>query len=408
MARSARDGDAHPDSRRGLTASLGIPGEPARDPSAGRLVSLDAFRGFTIASMVLVNNPGDWGHIYAPLEHAKWNGWTFTDWIFPFFLFICGVAMAFSLGRRASAGASRRTLVLGTVRRAAIVVAIGLVLNFIPAFDPATVRIPGVLQRIGLCIALAAPLVVFLDWRGQIASIVALFAVYTVVMLLVPVPDVQGRVGAGILEPGRDAGAFVDRLLLDGHLWAQSKTWDPEGLVSTLPAIGTLLFGVLTGTWLKGDRQPIRKTVAMALAGVMALLVGELLDATLMPINKSLWTVSYAVFMAGWALLVLAAFHWLIDAAPSVRVRERARAVLLPFTIYGMNALFLFALSSLIAKILGAVKVDGRSLKAALYAPLEALPIGAVNSSLLFAILFDLVIFAVAWWMWRRRWFITV
>jgi predicted acyltransferase len=379
---------------------LGTPGEPARDPFAGRLVSLDAFRGFTIASMVLVNNPGDWGHIYAPLEHAKWNGWTFTDWIFPFFLFICGVAMAFSLGRRAGAGANRQALVLGTVRRAAIVFAIGLALS--------TVRIPGVLQRIGLCIALAAPLVVLLDWRGQVASIVALFAAYIVAMLLVPVPDVQGTVGAGILEPGRDAGAYVDRLLMGGHLWAQSKTWDPEGLVSTLPAIGTLLFGVLTGTWLKGNRPPIKKTVAMAFAGVIALLVGELLDATLMPINKSLWTVSYAVFMAGWALLVLAAFHWLIDTAPSVRVQERARAALLPFTIYGMNALFLFALSSLIAKILGAVKVGGGSLKAALYAPLEALPIGAVNSSLLFAILFNLVIFAVAWWMWRRRWFITV
>ena len=408
MARSARHGDARPDSRSRLTASLGIPGEPARDATAGRLVSLDAFRGFTIASMVLVNNPGDWGHIYAPLEHAKWNGWTFTDWIFPFFLFICGVAMAFSLGRRAREGASRGALVGGAVRRAAIVFAIGLALNFIPAFDPATVRIPGVLQRIGLCIALAAPLVVFLDWRGQIASIVALFAAYTVVMLLVPVPDVQGSVGAGILEPGRDAGAYVDRLVIGGHLWAQSKTWDPEGLVSTLPAIGTLLFGVLTGTWLRGDRPPIKKTVAMALAGIMALLVGELLDTTLMPINKGLWTVSYAVFMAGWALLVLAGFHWLIDTAPSARVRERARAALLPFTIYGMNALFLFALSSLIAKILGAVKVGGRSLKAALYAPLEALPIGAVNSSLLFAILFNLVIFAVAWWMWRRRWFITV
>src|SRR5260221_6162608 len=148
--------------------------------------------------MVLVNNPGDWGHIYAPLEHAKWNGWTFTDWIFPFFLFICGVAMAFSLGRRASAGASRQALVLGTVRRAVIVFAIGLALNFIPAFDPATVRIPGVLQRIGLCIALAAPLVVFLDWRGQVSAIIAPFSACTRVMLLVPVAHLHGTLGAGV------------------------------------------------------------------------------------------------------------------------------------------------------------------------------------------------------------------
>src|SRR5258708_31978241 len=217
--------------------------------------------------MVLVNNPGDWGHIYAPLKHAEWNGWTFTDWIFPFFLFICGVAMPMSLGRRAREGAGRGALVLGAVRRAAIVFAIGLVLNFIPAFDLSTVRIPGVLQRIALCIALAAPLVVFFDWRRQIAWIVAIFAVYAVVMLLIPVPDLQERVGAGILEPRRDAGAVVDRLVMGDHLWVQSKTWDPEGLVSTLPALCTLLFGVLTGTWLLTERPAAAKTRAMALAG---------------------------------------------------------------------------------------------------------------------------------------------
>src|SRR5260221_6222530 len=166
--------------------------------------------------MVLVNNPGDWGHIYAPLEHAKWNGWTFTDWIFPFFLFICGVAMAFSLGRRASAGESRQALVLGTVRRAAIVFAIGLSFNFIPAFDPATVRIPGVLQRIGLCIALAAPLVVFLDWRGQLASLVAPLSPDTRGVLLLLVARAPGAWGAGLPGTRGGAGAFLHPFLLVG------------------------------------------------------------------------------------------------------------------------------------------------------------------------------------------------
>jgi predicted acyltransferase len=229
--------------------------------TAGRLVSLDAFRGFTIAAMVLVNNPGDWSHLYSQLAHAAWHGWTFTDWIFPFFLFICGVSMTFSLGRRAEAGDDKPALLRQLFKRAAIIFLIGLLLNLIPAFDFSSVRIPGVLQRIALCTMLAAPIVVYFSWRQQCVWIAVLLTVYTLLMLFVPVPDLQGRVAAGVLEPGRDLGAFVDRLLLDGHLWANSKTWDPEGLVSTLPALCTQLFGVLLGRWLLSDAGRAEKTV---------------------------------------------------------------------------------------------------------------------------------------------------
>ncbi|HEX4857901.1 MAG TPA: heparan-alpha-glucosaminide N-acetyltransferase domain-containing protein, partial [Usitatibacteraceae bacterium] len=215
--------------------------------SQDRLISLDAFRGFTIASMVLVNNPGDWSNIYRQLGHAEWHGWTFTDWVFPFFLFIVGVAMTFSLARRQAAMHERWPLVTGLWRRAAIIIGIGFLLNLTPAFDFTTVRIPGVLQRIGLCIVLAAPIVVYAGWRAQAAWIAILCAVYSILMLAVPVPAPDGGIAAGALQPGRDFGAHVDRLLLDGHLWAKSKTWDPEGLVSTLPAVATLLVGVLTG-----------------------------------------------------------------------------------------------------------------------------------------------------------------
>ena len=342
-----------------------------------RLVSLDAFRGFTVAAMILVNNPGDWSHLYGPLDHAAWHGWTFTDTIFPAFLFICGVSMALSIARRAADGASRGELAMGLVRRGAIIFAIGLALNFIPSFDLATVRIPGVLQRIGLCIALAAPLVVFLGSRGIAFSILGLFVVYSVVMLT-----------WGELEPGRDAGSYVDRLLMDGHLWAKSRTWDPEGLVSTLPALATLLFGFLSA------RLLARRKAWMTLAGALGIYAGMVLDATLMPINKNLWTVSYAVFMTGWALLAFGAFRWIADRRPGV---------LTPFVIFGMNALFIFALSSLVAKLLAAF-----NLKALLYAPIAALPIAPQNASLAFAILFLLAMFAVAWAMWRKRWFIKI
>ena len=378
-----------------------------------RLISLDAFRGFTIASMVLVNNPGDWGNIYSQLGHAEWNGWTFTDWIFPFFLFICGVSMTFSLGRRAEAGDDKGALLRQLFKRAAIIFLIGLVLNLIPNFNLETVRIPGVLQRIALCTMLAAPIVVYFNWKQQCVWIVGLLAIYTVLMLFVAIPDVQGRVTAGVLEPGRDFGAFIDRLLLDGHLWAKSKTWDPEGLVSTLPALCTQLFGVLTGRWLLSKTSAAEKTVWMMLAGLLCLWLGAIVDATFMPINKSLWTVSFSIFMTGWALLIFSCFYWLMDANESKVLREKTHSVFLPFTIYGMNALFIFAFSGLIAKMLGFIKfteVNGSSitLKGVLYAPLQSLPITPVNASLLFAIFFNLSMFFVAWFMWKKKWFVKV
>ena len=378
-----------------------------------RLISLDAFRGFTIASMVMVNNPGDWGHIYSQLAHAEWNGWTFTDWVFPFFLFICGVSMTFSLGRRAEAGVDKRALLLQLFKRAVIIFLIGLMLNLIPNFNFETLRIPGVLQRIALCTMLAAPIVVYCNWQQQCAWILGLLAIYTMLMLFVPVPDVQGRVAAGALEPGRDFGAFVDRFLLDGHLWAKSKTWDPEGLVSTLPALCSQLFGVLAGRWLLSKQSQAEKTAWMMFAGLLCLWLGAIIDATFMPINKSLWTISYCVFMTGWALLSFSCFYWLMDANASTAVRSKTHKLFLPFTIYGMNALFIFAFSGLIAKLLGFIKfaqTDGGSisLKGILYAPLQALPISAVNASLLFAVLFNLAMFLVAWLMWKQKWFVKV
>lgn len=381
-------------------------------PATDRLVSLDAFRGFTIAAMVLVNNPGDWGHLYSQLAHAEWNGWTFTDWIFPFFLFICGVSMTFSLGRRAEAGDDKTKLLMQLFKRAAIIFLIGFLLNLIPNFNFGTVRIPGVLQRIALCTVLAAPIVVYFNWKQQCGWIAVLLSAYAVLMLLVPVPDMQGRVAAGALEPGRDFGAYVDRLLLDGHLWAKSKTWDPEGLVSTLPAVCTQLFGVLAGRWLLSQTGRAEKTVWMLLAGLLCLWIGAMLDVALMPINKSLWTVSFCIFMTGWALLIFGAFYWLIDGSDSAQLREASRERLLPFTIYGMNALFIFAFSGLVAKMIGFIKFgagsDAQSLKAVIYAPIKALPISPVNASLAFAILFNLAMFAIAWFMWKRQWFVKV
>jgi predicted acyltransferase len=351
---------------------------------ATRIASLDAFRGFAIASMVLVNNPGDWGHLYAPLAHAKWHGWTFTDTVFPFFLFAAGMSLAVSLDRRLRAGDERAKL-LGTVtKRALVIFLVGVALNLFPSFDFGTVRIPGVLQRIALCILVAAPLAIWLRTRWIFTWIVLLAAIYAVPMLTV-----------GELEPGRDFGASIDRQVFGNHMWSQSKSWDPEGLWSTLPAVGSLLFGVMTGRWLLSAPATLATSGRLLAAGLVALGMGLVLDAILMPINKNLWTPSYAVFMTGWSLIAYAAFHAVMDA------RTFGRRALLPLTIYGMNALFIFAFSGFVARLL----VMGDT-KRVIYAPIKSLPVSAEMASLLFALGFNVAMFAVAWLMWRRGWFV--
>jgi len=374
-----------------------------------RLLSLDAFRGFAIAAMLLVNNPGDWGHVYAPLLHAHWHGWTFTDWVFPFFVFISGMAMTISLARRAQAGADRAALLLTTWRRALVIIGIGLLLNLVPNFDLASVRIPGVLQRLGLCALAAAPIVLWCGARGVALWAAGLMAVYTLIQLGLPVPDASGVVHTGLLEPGQDAGAWLDRLLMGGHLWAQARTWDPEGLLTTLPAVATQLLGVLAGYLLASQRQPAEKAMGWVVAGLAALWLGQVLDAWLMPINKSLWTPAFVLTMAGWASLVFAVFYWLLDALPRPLARARWARLLHPLVVFGMNALFLFALSGLVAKLLYTLKLgDGRTLGGALYAPLRDSGLAPVNASLLYAVGFVLAMYAVAWVMYRKHWFIKV
>ena len=374
-----------------------------------RLASLDAFRGLAIASMVLVNNPGDWGHLHPPLAHAAWHGWTFTDLVFPWFLFAAGLAMPLSLGRRAAAGGDKATLLAVTSKRAAVIFAVGLALNFIPDFDLATIRIPGVLQRIALCVLVAAPVVIWGGWRSALVVAALLLVAYTVPMLLVAVPGADGIAARAALEPGRDLGSWIDRHVFGPHLWAKAGTWDPEGLWSTLPAAASLLAGVVAGHFVT-SAIPMRKGPWLLVAGLVFLVLGAMLDAALMPINKNLWTPSYAVFMTGWSLVALAFFRAAMDEA-SPALRTAARRLALPLTIYGMNALFLFAFSGLVARLLGAVRVAGEggvavTLKAALFAPFRALPASPENASLAWAVAFNLAMFAVALFLWRRRWFI--
>lgn len=375
-----------------------------------RLVSLDAFRGATVAGMLLVNNPGSWSNIYAPLEHAAWNGWTPTDMVFPCFLWIMGVSLAFSFAHRVESGADKSMLFRHVLRRSAIIFGLGLVIvafpfGLLPAhhFSPATMRLPGVLQRIAVCYLAAGAIFLRCGPRGLAVWAAALLASYWAMLRLIPVPGY----GAGVLEPTGSLPWWIDSHVLAGHTWsgAPAPGFDPEGILSTIPAVASVLLGTLAGLWLRATATPQRKALGLFAGGLVLLAAGQLMNAWL-PINKNLWTSSYAVFMAGWAMVLLAACYWLIDVRGWRRWAQ-------PFVWYGMNAIALFVLSGLVAKLLGLIQWTGASgvkftLKGWIYARGFAPYTSAVNGSLLFAVAFVLVFLAVAWALWRRKWFIKV
>jgi predicted acyltransferase len=370
-------------------------------PFRDRLMSLDVFRGATIAAMLLVNDPGTWSAVYPPLLHAPWHGWTFTDTIFPFFLWITGMALTLSTAKRIDRGADRRDLLLHALRRAAIIFAIGLFLAGFPYFRFATIRIPGVLQRIAVCYLIATVIYLTTSIRGQIRWTGSLLVVYWLLMKLYPVPGY----GAGILEKDGNFAQYIDGLLLSGHMWSSSKTWDPEGIVSTLPAIATTLFGILTGHLLRARKAPEEKTAWMFVMGNALLLFGAVMSVWL-PINKSLWTSSYAVFMSGLAANVFAFCYWIIDV-------KGYRKWAVPFRVYGMNAIIIFALSGLIAKTAILVKVTGadgsrQSLWSYMFQHAFAPLASPINASLLFALTYVLLFFGLAYVMYRNRWFIKL
>ncbi|MDQ6678225.1 MAG: heparan-alpha-glucosaminide N-acetyltransferase domain-containing protein, partial [Acidobacteriota bacterium] len=221
-----------------------------------RLTSLDAFRGATIASMILVNNPGSWEHVYQQLEHSAWNGWTFTDLVFPFFLWMVGVSMTLSFSKRREQQHGRTKLLIHATRRSVLIFLIALLLNAFPFFSFQYVRIPGVLQRIAVCYLIASVIYLFTSTRGIVISILVLLTGYWMLMTLYPVPGY----GPGVLTRDGNFAKYIDGMVLTGHMWQQTRTWDPEGVVSTIPAIATTLFGILTGVFLRTGRSPAEKT----------------------------------------------------------------------------------------------------------------------------------------------------
>ena len=382
----------------------------ATTESPKRLLSLDAFRGATIAAMILVNDPGSWDTTYEQLKHAAWNGWTITDMVFPFFLWIVGVAMTLSFAKRTEAGADRGKLMLHVVRRAAIIFALGLFINGFPfglafghEFSFSTWRIPGVLQRIAVCYLVASAIFLSSTIRGQAIWAVTFLVVYWLALMLIPVPGY----GAGVLQPEGNLAWFIDSNLLHGHtwVWAPAPGFDPEGILSTLPAIATTLFGILTGHWLRTGRPVAEKISWMFTVGLGMVALGWFLSIWL-PINKNLWTSSYSLFMGGWALAGFSICYWLIDVNGYKRWAT-------PFVIFGMNAIAVYVAADFIAILLGLIQVTGPegtpiSLQEHIFRSVFVSIASPNNASLLYAFAFVLITFLIAWALWRKRWFVKI
>lgn len=367
-----------------------------------RLLSLDALRGLTIAAMFLVNNPGDRSHVFTPLSHSEWSGCSAADLIFPFFLFVMGVAMTFSIARKQELGVPAPTLLISAIRRSIILIVLGLIITFV-AYQGlgGFYRFLGVLQRIGLCYLFAAIILLWTGVRGQALWTAAILAGYYLLMKLVPFPG-----GAsGLLNPNSNLSEYVDRSILG--------FFDPEGILTTIPAIASALMGVLAGQWLRSKKfEASEKAAGLCAAGTVLFVAANLWKYSF-PFNKLLWTSSYVCHSTALALFMLATFYWIMDV-------RKLRAWATPFVIYGSNAILVYFGASVMAYSTLWIHWDiapGNKLffKTVIYdnlyrswIPAISGPYGDYISSLAYGMSYVLLWFAVSWILYRKRIFLKV
>jgi predicted acyltransferase len=390
-------------------------------PAPKRLLSLDVFRGITVAGMLLVNDPGTWSAIFPPLEHAEWNGWTPTDLIFPFFLFIVGITTHLSLSARRARGDDDRALVKQILRRGIIIYLLGFAMAMFPfyqwgviqslpnatAWDRIVyriehVRILGVLPRIAIVYVCAALLTLKTSLKQQVIIIASLLFGYWFAMTLIPVPG-EHEIGALLLHThDRNLAAYLDRLILGtNHTWTGSVTFDPEGPFSTLPAIATSMVGVLAGTWIaRKDKSLLDRISGLFAGGSLAMAVGLMWNWSF-PINKNLWTSSYVMFTAGMAAVTLATIMWIVD---NYTVKWWTK----PFVVYGVNPIVAFVGSGVMARLiytLWHVTYQGKSvaLQDAIYQSVFLPWLPPRVASLGFAIAYVLLWYGILLILYRRK-----
>jgi predicted acyltransferase len=373
-----------------------------------RLVSLDVFRGITIIGMILVNNPGSWSSVYPQLLHAQWHGCTFTDLIFPFFLFIVGVAISYSLTKRKIQSDSKSSLYLSIVRRSVILFLLGLILNSFPfgllfnhQFSLETLRIPGVLQRISIVYLISALVFISTSNKFQYLFTALILIIYYLLMSLIPVPGV----GYANYEMGKNLSNWLDNIVLGSHVWSVTKTWDPEGILSTLPAIGSTMLGIFTGNLLRSNIEQNEKVIRLFIWANLLMLCGWIWSFWF-PLNKNIWTSSYVLYTGGLALHFLAFCYWFIDV-------KKVTWWTKPFLVYGMNAITVFFLSGILGRIMNLIKwttEDGKvfTIKSYIYETFFLSWLEPINASLGFAIFYILFWLAIMWILYEKKIFIKV
>jgi len=397
---------------------MSAPGTAATDIASTRLrtrparmLSLDVLRGLDIGFMILVNNNGDGSRAYWALKHAQWNGFTPTDLVFPTFLFLVGISTVFSTDSRLAQGASKQSLFMHTVRRTVIIFLLGLLVNSFPHFNLHTLRFYGVLPRIAICyFAVACLYLASPGWRDKLVLAIIALGGYWVMMRYVPVPG-YGLPGRDIpfLDPDANLVAWLDRhIFAASHLY--ERTRDPEGLLSTIPAVGTALMGMLTGIWLRTGRSIAEKARWIAFVGLTCVVLGAAWNPWF-PLNKKLWTSSFVLFAGGWSLLLLALSIWVVDimrAREDSPDRAQRSRIFIPFLVFGSNAIVAYVFSELLAGGIDNIRVGTSNLQRWLYhAILAAVPDPAF-ASLLYSLGFVAVCWIPVYLLYRKRIYIKI
>jgi predicted acyltransferase len=359
-----------------------------------RLVSLDALRGFTIAAMILVNNPGSWEFVYAPLRHKDWNGISPTDLIFPFFVFIVGISIVLAFSKKLEMDPDKSTLVRKIIWRSFKIFGVGIFLNLYPFFDFGSLRIAGVLQRIALVFLFSALLFLFLDWKKLSVVGILILLVYWILMVYVPTPGY----GSAMLEPGINMAAWIDSFILPGKMW--NGSWDPEGLLSTLPSIATGISGMLVGKLLQRSVPVFEKISLLYVVGFVSAVIGVVWSWNF-PINKNLWTSSYVLVSSGLASMTLATLMYFIDVRKNIQLSK-------PFVVFGSNAISAYVLAEMSSYVFYGLPIDGNSLASHYMNLFTKVGFDPRFVSMMYAFIFILIIYVVMHILYKRKIFIKL
>ncbi len=358
-----------------------------------RILSVDIFRGATIVLMILVNTPGTWSAVFPPLLHAEWDGYTPTDLVFPFFLFIVGTSIVFAYKDKVTSSATYKKITIRTLKLIGLGLFLGAFTLSFPFFkDFADIRFPGVLQRIGVVFFFASILFLNFNWKVLIGIAVFFLIGYWLLMTLIPVEGV-----ASTLERApNNLANWLDVKVLGTHNY--KVDYDPEGILSTIPSIASSLLGIFTGLILTSKLEK-KATILMGIGGAM-LILGHLWDVVF-PINKALWTSSFVLVTAGWANLVLALIYYLTDVK-GIKFGS-------VFRYAGANAIILYFLSSFISKIMGMIKVGETSLHGRLFDTVYVHDFMSLQlSSLLYGLTVVAFYMLLAYVLYKKKVFIKV